>query len=102
MGTIGAITIAVFSSVQFIKLVRNGESLKSAVIQVGKQTLFSLSLLAVSIAVQGIFGGSAGIIVSVSTGIIFVTYSIADTIHQRHYLEKLRAYMINKYKPVFE
>lgn len=102
MGTIGAITIAAFSSVQFIKLIRNGESLKSAAIQVGKQALFSLSLLVVSIAAQGIFGGPAGIIVSVSTGIIFVTYSIADTVHQRYYSEKLRVYMIKKCKPVFE
>lgn len=102
MGTVGAITIAIFSSVQFIKLVRGGESLKSAAIQTGKQAMFSLSLLAVSIAAQGIFGGPAGIIVSVSTGIIFVTYSIADTVQKRHFSEKLRVYMIEKCKPVFE
>lgn len=101
MGAIGAITIAVFSTVQFIKLIRNGESLKSAAIQVGKQALFSLSLLAVSIAAQGIFGGPAGIIVSVSIGIIFVTYSVADAVHQRHYSEWLRVYMIEKCKPCF-
>lgn len=101
MGAIGAITIAVFSTVQFIKLIRNGESLKSAAIQVGKQALFSLSLLAVSIAAQGIFGGPAGIIVSVSIGIIFITYSVADAVHQRHYSEWLRVYTIDKCKPCF-
>lgn len=101
MGAVGAITIAVFSTVQFIKLISKGESLKSAAIQVGKQALFSLSLLAVSIAAQGIFGGPAGIIVSVSTGIIFVTYAITDAVHQRHYSEKLRIYMIDKCKPSF-
>lgn len=101
MGAIGAITIAVFSTVQFVKLICKGESLKSAAIQVGKQALFSLSLLAVSIAAQGIFGGPAGIIVSVSTGIIFVTYAITDAVHQRHYSDKLRIYMIEKCKPSF-
>lgn len=101
MGAIGAITIAVFSTVQLIRLIRNGESLKSAAIQVGKQALFSLSLLAVSIAAQGIFGGPAGIIVSISTGIIFVTYAITDAIHQRHYSKWLRVYMIDKCKPCF-
>lgn len=101
MGAIGAITIAVFSTVQLIRLIRNGESLKSAAIQVGKQALFSLSLLAVSIAAQGIFGGPAGIIVSVSIGIIFITYSVADAVHQRHYSERLRVYMIDKCKPCF-
>lgn len=101
MGAVGAITIAVFSTVQFVKLICKGESLKTSAIQVGKQALFSLSLLAVSIAAQGIFGGPAGIIVSVSTGIIFVTYAITDAVHQRHYSEKLRIYMIDKCKPSF-
>ena len=49
MGTVGAITVAVFSTVQFVKLIYHGECLKSAAIQVGKQALFSLSLLAISI-----------------------------------------------------
>ena len=101
MGAVGAITIAVFSTVQFVKLICKGESLKSAAIQVGKQALFSLSLLAVSIAAQAIFGGPAGIIVSVSTGIIFVTYAIIDAVHQRYYSEKIRIYMIDKCKPNF-
>ena len=101
MGAVGAITIAVFSTVQFVKLICKGESLKTAAIQVGKQALFSLSLLAVSIAAQGIWGGPAGIIVSVSTGIIFITYTITDAVHQRHYSEKLRIYMIDKCKPSF-
>lgn len=101
LGVVGAITIAVFSIVQFVKLTCRGESLKSAAIQVGKQALFSLSLLAVSIAAQGIFGGPAGIIVSVTTGIIFVTYAVADATHQRHYSEKLRIYMIDKCRPRF-
>ena len=97
-----SLNFAVFSAVQFAKLLYKGGSLKNAAIQVGKQALFSLSLLAVSIAAQGIFGGPAGIIVSVSSGIIFVTYSVADIVHQRHYSEKLKIYMIDKCKPVFE
>lgn len=54
-----------------------------------------------SITAQGIFGGPSGIIVSVGVGIIFVTYTIADTVHQRNYSEKLRVYMIEKCKPIF-
>lgn len=101
MGTVGAITIAVFSTCQFISLIVKGESLKEAAIKTGKQALFSLSLLAVSIAAQGIWGDSAGIIVSVSVGIILITYSITDTVHKRLFSEKIREYMINKSKPVF-
>jgi hypothetical protein len=55
----------------------------------------------VEIAAQGIVGGSAGIIVAVSAGIICVTYSVADIVHQRRYSEKLRIYMIEKCKPNF-
>ena len=75
--TVGAITVAVFSTVQFVKLIYHGECLKSAAIQVGKQALFSLSLLAISIAAQGMWGGPAGIIVSIVTGIVIVSYTIA-------------------------
>lgn len=100
-GVIGALTIVVFSAYQFIKLKCHGIATKEALIQTGKQALFSLSLLAVSIAAQGIWGGAAGIIVSVSIGIIMITYSVADSVHQRHFAEKVRVYTIQKYYPQF-
>ena len=101
MGVVGALTVVVFSAYQFIKLKRHGVATKDALIQVGKQALFSLSLLAVSIAAQGIWGGAAGIIVSVSVGIIMITYSVADSVHQRHFAEKIRVYTIEKCYPSF-
>ena len=97
MGTIGAITIAVFSTVQFVKLIYHGECLKSAAIQVGRQAMFSLSLLAVSIAAQGIWGGPAGIVVSIGSGIIVVSYTIADAVHQRTFTEQCRITTIEEY-----
>ena len=99
MGVVGALTVVVFSAYQFIKLKRHGVATKNALIQVGKQALFSLSLLAVSIAAQGIWGGAAGIIVSVSVGIIMITYSVVDSVHQRHFAEKIRVYTIEKCYP---
>lgn len=101
MGAVGSITIAVFSTYQFVKLLHNGMATKEAAVQVGKQALFSLSLLSVSIAAQGIWGGPAGLIVSISTGVLFITYSIADIVHQRHYSQYIREYMIEKCKPSF-
>ena len=101
MGVVGALTIAVFSTYQFVKLKIKGVATKEALIQTGKQALFSLSLLAVSIAAQGIWGGAAGIIVSVSIGIIMITYSVADAIHQRHFAEKIKIYTIEKCYPSF-
>lgn len=101
MGVVGSLSIMLFSAYQFYKLKRNGMATKEALINVGKQTLFSLSLLAVSIAAQGIWGGPAGIIVSISTGIILVTYTVVDISYQRMMSEKVRSYMIAKCKPIF-
>lgn len=101
MGVVGSLTIAVFSAYQFVKLKLSGTATRDALIQTGKQALFSLSLLAVSIAAQGIWGGAAGIIVSVSIGVILITYSVADTVYQRHYAEKIRVYTIEKCRPSF-
>ena len=101
MGVVGTLTIAAFSIYQFVKLKLQGVATKEALIQTGKQALFSLSLLAVSIAAQGIWGGVAGIIVSISIGIIMITYSIADSIHQRDFAEKIRIYTIEKCYPSF-
>lgn len=101
MGVVGALTIVVFSTYQFIKLKLKGVATREALIQTGKQALFSLSLLAVSIAAQGIWGVAAGIIVSVSIGVIMIAYSVADTVHQRHFAEKIRIYTIEKCYPSF-
>lgn len=101
MGTVGSLTIIIFSIYQFVKLKIKGASAKEALIQTGKQALFSISLLAVSIAAQGIWGGLAGIIVSVSTGIILISYSVVDLVHQRHFSEKVRVYTIEKCFPRF-
>lgn len=101
MCVVGALTIVVFSIYQFIKLKLKGVATIEALIQTGKQALFSLSLLAVSIAAQGIGGVAAGIIVSVSIGVIMITYYVADAVHQRHFAEKIRIYTIGKCYPSF-
>lgn len=101
MGVVGALTIVVFSTYQFIKLKLKGVATREALIQTGKQALFSLSLLAVSIAAQGIWGGAAGIIVSVSIGFIMITYYVTDAVYQRHFAEKIRIYAIEKCYPSF-
>lgn len=101
MGVVGAMMVTVFSVYQFAKLKLKGVTTHDALVQVGKQALFSLSLLAVSIVVQGVCGGCAGIIVSTSVGIICVVYSLGTVVHQRHFSEKLQIYMIDKCKPVF-
>jgi len=101
MGVIVTMTVVLFSVYQFFKFKWYGIATRDALIKIGKQSLFSLSLLAVSIAAQGIWGGPAGIIVSISIGIIVISYTLADTVHQRHFAEKIRIYMIDKCRPIF-
>jgi hypothetical protein len=101
MAVVGGITISIFAIVHFIQLRKKGISLKESVIKVGKQVLFSSFLLLISILAQGVYGGFAGIIVSVSAGIIIVTYNIVDILQQKELLEKLKIYMIEKSKPNF-
>lgn len=101
MGVIGGLTILVFSAYQFMKLKLKGVATREALIQVGKQALFSLSLLAVSIVAQGVWGGAAGIIVSVGVGIIMISYSTMTSVHNRHFAEYIRVYTIEKCRPVF-
>lgn len=101
MGTVGMMTIAVFSVYQFVKLALSGVSVRGAFVQAGIQALISLSLLAVSIVVQGLCGGYAGIIVSTGIGITCMVYSLGTAVQRRHFSEKLQIYMIEKCKPVF-
>ena len=102
MGVVGTLGIVVFSAYQFVKLKRQGLATKEALFRVGKQALFSLSLLAVSIIAQGIWGGAAGIIVSVSIGIIIISYSALDSVHNKRIAESIREYSIEKCYPAFQ
>lgn len=101
MGVVGVLTISVFSIYQFTKLKIQGIATKEALVQVGKQAVVSLSILALSIVVQGVYGGAAGMIVSTGIGLILVTYSVADSVHQRRFAEQIREYTIEKYTPYF-
>lgn len=101
MGVIGGLSILVFSVYQFTKLKIKGVATRHALVQVGKQALISLSILTVSIAAQGVFGGAAGMIVATAAGLITVTYSVADAVHQRNFAERIRIYTIEQYTPYF-
>lgn len=101
MGVVGVLTISVFSIYQFTKLKIQGIATKEALLHVGKQAVVSLSILALSIAVQGVYGGAAGMIVSTGIGLILITYSVVDSVHQRRFAERIREYTIEKYTPYF-
>ena len=101
MGAIGMLSIVIFSTYQFSQLKRMGYSNKDALIRVGRQAAFSLTVLFVSIVAQGVWGGPAGIIVSTSIGLIFISYMTIQTVHNRIISEKIQLYTINKCCPSY-
>lgn len=98
MTVVGVMSIAIICTYQCVKLHIYGELNKASFLQISRQAAFSLSILAVSIAAQGIFGGPAGVIASASLGLLFLGKNIAELVHNREIEEKLHSYMIEQYK----
>ncbi|MFW6030715.1 MAG: hypothetical protein ACOCRO_10775 [Halanaerobiales bacterium] len=102
MAVMGGLAIVIFSVYQFTKLKLQGYSTKECIIRVGKSVAFSATVLLASIIAQGLWGGHAGIIVSISIGIIVISYKIIESQHNKRISEKVRLYMIEKCEPVLE
>lgn len=98
MGAIGLLSVAATCVYQCIKLKIHGELNKNTLVQIGKQAAFSVSVIAVSIIAQGIWGGYAGVIVSSAIGLIYISINIGRSIHERKIAEKIRQYSIEQYK----
>lgn len=95
------LAITLFASIiQYIKLRRSGMDDSTALIETGKQALFSVSVMAVSVMAQGIYGGYAGLIVSTAVGLMYFGYNIGKTIKQRQIGEKIRVYAIEQYRDI--
>ena len=101
MGVIGSMMIVVFSAWQFIKLKQSGLATKEALVQVGKQALFSIGILTLSIVAQGFWVGPAGMIVSLSIAAIIIVYALVNATNRRCFDEKLDMCVIDKMKPVY-
>jgi hypothetical protein len=101
MGTIGAISICVFSIYQFAKLKAMGYGTKECLLRVGNHAAFSFFVLAIAIAAQGLWGGEAGIIASTSIALIFLAYKLGMSIHEKQMVESIRIYTIEKTCPNF-
>lgn len=99
MGVVGSIAIVAFSIYQFYKLKRLGYGTKESLLRVGQQAAFSVSVLIISIIAQGIWGGAAGMIVSISVGIVVVIYKTFDNLHEKELMEKIRIYVVEKACP---
>ncbi len=96
--SIGILSIVIVSVYQYVQCRLNGMPPEAATDATLSQALFSMSILAVSIAAQGIYGGHAGLVVSTAAGILFFTVNIAKTLHNRQVEENLREYVIENYR----
>lgn len=100
IAAVGAVSIILVSTFQFIKMKMGGIETSVAFKKVGKQALFSISVLTVAIIAQGGYGGYAGIIVSTSVGLIVLAVGVINTTHQRKLEMQIKEYAIEEYRPL--
>ncbi|BCB02124.1 hypothetical protein [Bacillus sp. KH172YL63] len=101
MAVVGAVSSIVFSAYVFIKLKWKGNTTSFALKQAGKTLGYSLGVLFISIVAQGIWGGYAGLIASLSIGILMTFYHFIKNKLFEKLLEEIRHFTINKVRPIY-
>lgn len=95
---IGILSTSIVCAYQFAKLRTNGSSADEALRLTGKTALSSMTMLALSLMAQGIWGGPAGIIVSTGAGLAVLAVDTGKTVHAQRLEERIREYSIEEYK----
>lgn len=101
MGIVGGLTIIAFSVYSFVKFKQYGYSTEESLLRTGKTAALSLSILLLSIYAQWVFGGPAGIIVSVVSGIVMTGYTLAKIQMSKETAKQLSYYTIELCRPSF-
>ena len=99
MGAVGVISSIVFSAWLFVKLKFQGYDTRSALIKASRSLGYSLGVLFISIVSQGLWGGHAGIIVSISIGLIMVIYQFIKHQVSKKVIESIQLFSIEKMRP---
>lgn len=99
MGITGTLCITVSAVYQFMKLKLAGLDTSSALNQVSKTASMSFAVLLLSIAAQGIWGGVAGLTVSITCGVCITGSEIMKINRQRNFREKYSLFVIECYLP---
>lgn len=99
MGVVGSITIISFSVYSFVKLKQAGYGTKECLLRTGKTAALSFSVLIISIIAQGIWGGPAGMVVSITAGVIMVGYTLYKIKYDKTLSRNLTFYSIELSKP---
>lgn len=99
---IGLLSTSIICAYQFTKSRIGGSSTSEALASTGKTALSSMTMLAVSLTVQAIWGGPAAILVSTGTGLVVLAVDTFKTVHARRLEERLREYSIEEYKNIID
>jgi hypothetical protein len=100
MATIGIVGSIVFSTWLFMKLKWQGHSTRFAFAKAVKNLGTSLTILFVSIIAQGIWGGYAGLIASLTIGLSIVIFQYLRYNINQKLLDDIWNYTIEKSRPV--
>jgi hypothetical protein len=99
MTTIGVVGSIVFSTWLFVKLKWQGHGSRFAFAKAVKSLGTSLTILFVSILAQGVWGGYAGLIVSLSIGLSMVIFQYLKFNINQKLLNEISNYSIEKSRP---
>lgn len=99
MATIGVVGSIVFSTWLFVKLKWQGHDSRFAFAKAVKSLGTSLSILFISILAQGVWGGYAGLIVSLSIGLSMVIFQYLKYNINQKLLNDISNYSIEKSRP---
>ncbi len=82
-----------------MKLKIKGYSTKESFMRVGKTARLSFSILMLSLIAQGVWGGYAGLIVSVTSGVISTGIQVVEIRHDKDIRRKISLYYIELTEP---
>lgn len=99
IAVIGSITTAAFLTYEFVKLKMQGYSTKECLLRTGKSAALAFSILIVSVVAQGVWGGPAGMVVSITAGIILTGYTVAKIVHDKTVSKNITYHSIDLCKP---
>lgn len=101
LSVVGALTTLVFSIYEFAKLKRDGYNTRECILRTSKSAAISLTMLALSVVAQGIWGGIAGIAVSIVVGIVMVGFSVSKIQRDKEIMQDIMYSSIEQSAPVF-
>lgn len=94
----GILSIAIICTYQYVKARLEGSDAGTALGIVRRTALSSLSLLAVSLIAQGVWGGHAGILVSTAVGLLYFSWNTLQNVHAQKLENAIREYAIVEYR----